>query len=82
MVTDGILVPPHIVLSPLVVATWEIAHRFFLWNILFSGIHRVIRPQMTVEIFLFCAAVGAAFNGTFAGSAVVVLVLAVRHVSN
>lgn len=72
---NGILVPLHIILSPSVVATRVITLRFLLRNIFCSSIDRVMRPQMTVEVFDFCGFVGAA--RTFAGSAVVVLVFAV-----
>lgn len=79
--TDGLLVPPHIVLSPFVVATRVIALRFLLWDLICSSVPRVIRPEMTVEVFQFCAAFVATFSshGTLSGSFVVVLVLPVRN---
>lgn len=85
MMTDVIPVSLHIVLPSFVVAVWETALNFLLWDLILSSVHRVMRPQMTVEVLLFCATVvGTAFYsfGTFTWSAVVVLMLPVRKIAS
>lgn len=75
--TDGSLVPPHVVLPPLVVATRKVAHGFLPGDVMLSSPHFVMRPIMTVEVFPFCAAVVATSppSSTFTRSFVIILML-------